>query len=78
MGKNADPGTGSGMNSPDHISESFGTIFWIKILKFFDTYPGSGMEKIRIRDLGWKKFGSWMEKIGSGIHVPDPQLCWLP
>jgi hypothetical protein len=24
------------------------------------------MEKIRIRDLGWKKFGS-------GINIPDPQ-----
>ncbi len=29
--------------------------FWAKILKFFD---GSGMEKNRIRDPGWKKFGS--------------------
>jgi hypothetical protein len=33
------------MNIPDHISESFETIFWLKILKFFT----------RIRDLGWKK-----------------------
>jgi hypothetical protein len=40
----------------------------VKILKFFDANPGSGMEKnsdpgfgienIRIRDPGWKKFGS--------------------
>jgi hypothetical protein len=29
------------MNNPDHISESFGTIFWVKILKFSD--PGSGI-----------------------------------
>ncbi len=28
--------------------------------------PGSGMEKIRIGDLGWKKFRS-------GINIPDPQ-----
>jgi hypothetical protein len=37
---------GSGMNNPDHISESSETIFWIEILKFFDADPG------------WKKFGS--------------------
>jgi hypothetical protein len=33
------------MNNPDHISESLETIFWVKILKFFDADPGSGMEK---------------------------------
>jgi hypothetical protein len=33
------------MNNPDHISESFETIFWVKILNFFDV------------DSGWKKFG---------------------
>jgi hypothetical protein len=45
------------MNNPDYISESLETIFWDKILKFFDadtgcknSDPGSGMEKIRIRD----------------------------
>jgi hypothetical protein len=42
-------GSGSGMNDPYHITESLGTIFWVKILKFFDTDPGSRMEKIRIR-----------------------------
>jgi hypothetical protein len=26
------PGSGSGMNNPDHISESLETIFWVKIL----------------------------------------------
>jgi hypothetical protein len=36
----------SGMNNPDHISESLETIFWVKILKFFDADPG------------WKKLGS--------------------
>jgi hypothetical protein len=63
MGKKS--GSGSGMNNPDHISESLETIFRVKILKFFDADPGSGMEKNRIRDLGWKKFGS-------GIIIPDP------
>jgi hypothetical protein len=29
--------------------------FGVKILKFFAANPGSGMEKIRIRDPGWKK-----------------------
>jgi hypothetical protein len=50
------------MDKPGHISESLETIFWVKILKSFDAYsepgsvifltldPGSGMEKIRIRD----------------------------
>ncbi len=42
----------------DHISESLETIFWVKILKFFDADagifltlgPGSEMEKIWPRD----------------------------
>jgi hypothetical protein len=45
------------MNNPDHISSSLETIFWVKILKFFDAdrgsgmeICGSGMEKNRIRD----------------------------
>jgi hypothetical protein len=29
----------------------------VKILKFFDEDPGSGMETVRIRDPGWKKVG---------------------
>jgi hypothetical protein len=49
-------GSGSGMNKTDHISESLEKFFWVKILKFFDADPGSGLEKIRIRD--GKKFGS--------------------
>jgi hypothetical protein len=52
--------SGSGMDIPDHISETLETICWVKILKFFDADPdpgsgnlfdlGSGMEKIQIRD----------------------------
>jgi hypothetical protein len=34
------------MNNPDHIFESFETIFWVKILEFFYADPGC------------KKFGS--------------------
>jgi hypothetical protein len=43
MGKKS--GSGSGMNNPGHISESLETLFWVKILKFFDADPGSGREK---------------------------------
>ncbi len=64
MGKNQDPdpGTGSRINNPDNIFESVETIFWVKILNFFDADPdpgsgifltldsGSEIEKIRIRD----------------------------
>jgi hypothetical protein len=48
MGKKS--GSGSGMNNPDHISQSLETVFWVKIFKLFDADPGSGMAKIRIRD----------------------------
>jgi hypothetical protein len=48
MGKK--PGSRFGMNNPDRISESIETIFWVKILEFFDADPVSGMEKIRMRD----------------------------
>jgi hypothetical protein len=60
MGKTQDPDprSGFGVNNPDHISECLEAIFWVKILKFFDADPGSGMERIRIRDPGWKKLGS--------------------
>jgi hypothetical protein len=46
MGKKS----GSGMNNPNHISESLETFFLVNKLKFFDADPGSGMEKIRIGD----------------------------
>jgi hypothetical protein len=35
-----DPGSESGKNKPDRISESLETIFWVKILKFFGADPG--------------------------------------
>jgi hypothetical protein len=43
------------MNNQEHISQILQKIFWVKILKFFDADPGSGMEKIRILDPGYKK-----------------------
>jgi hypothetical protein len=67
MGKNQDPDPGSRfrMNTPDHISESSLEIFFfgVKILKFFDADPGSGMEKIQILYPGCQKFRS-------GINIP--------
>jgi hypothetical protein len=43
----------SGMNIPDHISESLETIFGVKILKSFDADPGIFLTL----DPGWKKCG---------------------
>jgi hypothetical protein len=56
------------MNNPDHISESLKTIFLVKIIKFFDMDPGSGMEK----------FGYWIRDgknsdPGARINIPNPQ-----
>jgi hypothetical protein len=56
MGKNQDPDPG--MNIPDHISESLETIFWVKILEFFDADAARDPGIFVIRDPGWKKFGS--------------------
>ncbi len=64
MDKNQDPdpGSGSGMNNQIIFPRALKTIFGVK----FGVDPGSGIEKIRIRDPGWKK-------VGSGINIPDPQ-----
>jgi hypothetical protein len=35
--------SGSGMNIPDHISESLETVFWAEILKFFAADPNPGI-----------------------------------
>jgi hypothetical protein len=55
--------SGSGMNIPDHIPESLITNFRVKILKFFDADPVSGI--FVTQDPGWEKFGS-------GVNIPDP------
>jgi hypothetical protein len=68
MGKKL--GFGSVVNNPDHISESLRKIvFWVKIHKFFDADPGSGIDKIRIQDPGGKHFDP-----GFRINIPDPIL----
>jgi hypothetical protein len=57
MGKSQHPDPGSGMNNTDHIflklRNHFFAFFGVKILKFFDEDPRSGMETVRIRDPGW-------------------------
>jgi hypothetical protein len=68
MGKKS--ASGSEMNNPDQIFWSLKPFFWVKILQFFDTDPGSGMETVRIRD--GKKSDP-----GSGINIPDPQHWFL-
>jgi hypothetical protein len=62
--KNQDPDPASGMNIPDHISESLETIFGLKIIRC-----GSGI--FFTLDPGWKNSDP-----GSGINIPDPQH-WL-
>ncbi len=69
--RDTDPGSGSGINNTGHISESLETIFLVKIIKFFDADLGSGMEKILIRDPGWKK-------LESGIRDKHPGSATLP
>jgi hypothetical protein len=74
MGVSQHPDPGSGMNNPDHIflelRNHFFAFFGVKILKFFDEDPGSGMETVRIRDPGWKK-------VGSGIRDKHPGSATL-
>jgi hypothetical protein len=61
------------MNNPDHISESLETIFWVKILKFFDADLESEMGEIsRIRnteDNDYENQCKWRNA--------DPQHCFL-
>jgi hypothetical protein len=66
MGKNRDPGSGSWMNIPDHISESLEKIFGLNILEFFYADPDPGSWIFLTLDPGWKKFES-------GINIPDRQ-----
>ncbi len=63
----------SGMNIPDHISESLETILGRKILKFTYTDPG-------LRELFDPGFRTQYGQIrirgpGSGINIADPQHC---
>jgi hypothetical protein len=50
MGKSQDPDPGSGMNIPDHISESLETTFGLKIFKIFSADPDPESFRPGIRD----------------------------
>ncbi len=68
------------MNNPHYFSYSLATIFWVKILKFFDADPGSWI--FLTLDPGWKKFGSGItdtgwKKFGSGIPDKHPGSATL-
>jgi hypothetical protein len=56
------PGSGSGMNNPDHISESLETIFWVIILKFSYADPG------------WKTFGSGLNPGSATLRAADEDV----
>ena len=86
MGESQHPDPGSGMNNPDHIflelGNHFFAFFGVKILKFFDANPGSGIQDpgSRIRDGDSSYPGSRIRDgkksdPGSGINIPDPQHC---
>jgi hypothetical protein len=51
------------------LRNHFFAFFGVKILKFFDEDPGSGMETVRIRDPGWKKVGSGISVFVKSLHT---------
>jgi hypothetical protein len=61
---------GSEVDNPNHISEGLETIFWVKILKFFDVDPGFG---INITD-PLKTFVVFSFLIRLPIQSPAPEL----
>ncbi len=82
-----DPGSGMGRKSASgsgirdeqpgsyflELRTHFFWFFGVKILKFFDADPISGMEIVRIRDPGWKKVGSGICYLGCCNKLdPDP------
>jgi hypothetical protein len=68
------PGSGIRDEQPGSYFLEFRNHFFafleVKILKFFDEDPGSGMETVRIRD-----GKSRIRDPRSGINIPDPQHC---
>ncbi len=70
-GRSKKLGSGSGMNNPDHISQSLETNFLVRILQFFDADPGSGMEKIRDKHPGSATL------IFTSVVDPRSALIWL-
>jgi hypothetical protein len=62
MGRKSASGSGIQDEQPgSYFLELRNHFLGVKILKFFDADPGSGMEKVRFRDPGWKKVGSGIQ-----------------
>ncbi len=61
---------GSGMNIPDHLSESSETVFRVKVLKIFSCGSGTGTQNLFDP-------GSRMEKFRSGIRDKHPGSATL-
>ncbi len=61
------------------LRNHFFAFFGVKILKFFDEDPGSGMETVRT-DPGWKKVGSGIrdKHPGSATLVPIQSEIYRP
>jgi hypothetical protein len=71
MGKKS--GSGSGIRIRDEQPGSYflelrNHFFGLRYFKFFDADPGSGMEKVRIRN---------GKKLRSGMFISDPQHYFL-
>jgi hypothetical protein len=74
MGRKSASGSGIRDEHPGsyflELRNHFSGFFGVKILKFFDADPGSGMKTVRIRDPGWKE-------VGSGIRNKHPGSATL-
>jgi hypothetical protein len=79
MGESQHPDPGSGIRDEQpgsyflELRNHFFAFFGVKILKFL----------MRIRDPGWRQFGSGIRDgkksdPGSGINIPDPPHCFTP
>ncbi len=65
-------GSGSAMNNPDYIfPRELTNFFWVKILKFFHSNPGSGIFLTLDPGTGIEKNSD----MGSGINILDLQHC---
>jgi hypothetical protein len=74
MGRKSASGSGIRDEQPGsyflELRNNFFGFFGVKLLKFCDEDPGSGIETVRIRDPEWKK-------VGSGIRDKHPGSATL-
>jgi hypothetical protein len=77
------PASGSGIRDEQpgsyfiELRNHFGAFFGVKILKFFDEDPGSGIRDGDSSDQGSGILDGKKSDPGSGINIPDPQHCYL-